>query len=76
MLTTKQFQSKNNGESVGYKITVTDGGDESSVNYYIKIDVGLEDIAHWPPSGIRGCLLICDRSNLMAVRYFFEFNIL
>jgi hypothetical protein len=45
-VTTQQYQSKKNGESLGYKISVSDGGDESSVDYYIKIDVGMEDVAY------------------------------
>lgn len=45
-ITTEQYQSKIDSESLGYKISVTDGGDESTVNYYIKIDVGREDVAY------------------------------
>lgn len=44
---TEQYQEKKtNNSSVGYKISVTDGGDESNVRYYIKIDVGMEDVAY------------------------------
>ncbi len=45
-ITTSQYQLKKDGTSLGYKISVTDGGDESQVNYYIKIDVGTEDVAY------------------------------
>lgn len=45
-VTTEQYQSIKNKESIGYKISVTDGGDESNVRYYIKIDAGMEDVAY------------------------------
>lgn len=46
-VTTEQYQdSKQGNTSVGYKISVTDGGDESNVRYYIKIDVGTEDVIY------------------------------
>ena len=46
-ITNRQYQSKDQYKSsLGYKITVTDGGDESNVHYYIKIDVGMEDVAY------------------------------
>lgn len=45
-VTTEQYKSLKNDESIGYKISVTDGGDESNVRYYIKIDVGTEDVAY------------------------------
>jgi hypothetical protein len=47
LITNRQYQSKDQYKSsLGYKITVTDGGDESNVHYYIKIDVGMEDVAY------------------------------
>lgn len=43
----EQYQTKDKYKSsVGYRISVTDGGDESTVRYYIKIDVGMEDVAY------------------------------
>lgn len=42
----KKYEEKETGSSVGYRISVTDGGDESNVVYYIKIDVGIEDVAY------------------------------
>lgn len=45
-ISNSQYQLKKDGSSIGYKISVTDGGDESQVNYYIKIDVGTEDVAY------------------------------
>lgn len=45
-ITTEQYQSLKTKESIGYKISVTDGGDESNVRYYIRIDVGTEDVAY------------------------------
>lgn len=43
---TSKYQSISDKSSLGYRISVTDGGDESQVTYYIKIDVGLEDVAY------------------------------
>lgn len=45
-VSTAQYRLKKDGTSLGYKISVTDGGDESNVNYYLKIDVGIHDIAY------------------------------
>lgn len=45
-VTTSQYKKKEDSTSLGYKISVTDGGDESQVNYYIKIDPGTEDVAY------------------------------
>lgn len=45
-VTTEQYQTKKDQESVGYRISVTDGGDESNVRYYIKIDPGMQDVAY------------------------------
>lgn len=45
-VTNEQYQEKRTDSSVGYRISVTDGGDESTVRYYIKIDVGMEDVAY------------------------------
>lgn len=43
----EQYQTKDQHKSsVGYRISVNDGGDESNVRYYIKIDVGMEDVAY------------------------------
>jgi len=42
----QQYQNKSDKTSLGYKISVDDQGDESTVHYYIKIDVGLEDVAY------------------------------
>lgn len=43
----EQYQTRDQYKSsVGYRISVTDGGDESTVRYYIKIDVGMEDVAY------------------------------
>ena len=43
----EQYQTKDiHKSSVGYRISVTDGGDESTVRCYIKIDVGMEDVAY------------------------------
>lgn len=47
LIKNEQYQTKDKYKSsLGYRITVTDGGDESSVRYYIKIDVGMEDVAY------------------------------
>lgn len=46
-VTTEQYRDvKTNMSSLGYKITVSSDNDESSVRYYIKIDVGLEDVSY------------------------------
>lgn len=45
-ITTEQYRSLKNKDAIGYKISVTDGGDESGVRYYIKIDEGTEDVAY------------------------------
>ena len=46
-VTNEQYQTKDQFKSsLGYRISVTDGGDESTVRYYIKIDVGMEDVAY------------------------------
>ncbi len=45
-LINQQYQNKADKTSLGYKISVDGQGDESTVHYYIKIDVGLEDVAY------------------------------
>lgn len=43
----EQYQTKDaHKSSVGYRMSVTDGGDESTVRYYMKIDVGMEDVTY------------------------------
>ncbi len=43
----EQYKTKDAYKSsVGYRISVSGDGDESTVRYYIKIDVGMEDVAY------------------------------
>ena len=45
-VTTAQYLNKKSNEAIGYKISVTDGGDESNVRYYMKIAVGPSDVSY------------------------------
>jgi endonuclease I len=44
-LSTRQYFSKENGESLGYRVEVN-GGDEAVATFYYRIDIGMEDIAY------------------------------